>query len=522
MVDETRKPVLQDHIAVKRKLVPPLVHGLGGKLSQYSWTRQLVPEALWIGLIVDHCGYHAARGHCRTLVQVTCAAIGAVEHPPIIKFSAFAELSDTAKKTVSSTIGRDDLEVIRQSLAPLAAITSDHPLAFLGNVEPLPEQNTRFPELLREFYDRNSRAAVLSIALGYELGIDQGKVHVSGHLIEGLIARFKIIDQYPETEEARQAAGYFRASAAMLFMSMNVDEKSFDDDASWVAEFWDSIAGFGPCLLTDTLKDETLDSEDPFEQFVFNYRNAVRADLRARLEKWPLNLNEIEVFEVVTALLCRQANLALDMASAPGVWTPHTAPVLLRAMADVFINLAWILKDPPRRARLFVEDGLGAIKLQIAHHKRALEVTTDPEDLAQLQQMIDVWNGWLAGQRIEAFVEVNLGSWSGTNTRKMAEEAGFIDFYNYVYQPFSSTVHSNWAHVSMFNTLHCQNPAHRWHRGAAIGQASVDPNWLYLASKYLSKTFGHFDLVHKLDLPHAAFNLIAETLPEMTEEAESE
>ena len=107
----------------------------------------------------------------------------------------------------------------------------------------------RFLELLREFYDRNSRAAVLSIALGYELGVNQGKIHVSAHLIDDLIARFKIIDRYPKTEESRRAAGAFRASAAMLFMSMDVDEASFEKDAPWVGVFWDQISGFGPCLL---------------------------------------------------------------------------------------------------------------------------------------------------------------------------------------------------------------------------------------------------------------------------------
>ena len=87
MANETRKPVLQDHLTVKRKLVPPFIHGLGGKLSHYSWTRQLVPEGLWIGLVIDHCGYDAAQEHCRALVQVACASMGAVERPMFVKFS---------------------------------------------------------------------------------------------------------------------------------------------------------------------------------------------------------------------------------------------------------------------------------------------------------------------------------------------------------------------------------------------------------------------------------------------------
>jgi len=189
------------------------------------------------------------------------------------------------------------------------------------------------------------------------------------------------------------------------------------------------------------------------------------------------------------------------------MWSPHSGPITLRAMADVFISLAWILKEPGPRARKFVEDGLGAIKLQLAHQERALETATDPKDIEDMRQMIEVWREWLTMQRMEQFVAVNLGSWSGLNTRKMAEEAGFLDFYNYVYQPFSSVAHSNWSHVSMFNTVFCQNPAHRGHRAPAIGSNEPDAHWLFLAGKYLSKSFGHFDeTIGRADLPHDALD----------------
>lgn len=135
MTNETRKPVLQDHVAVKRKLVPSFLHKLGGKLSQYSWTRQLVPEALWLGLVIDYCGYEAARGHCRALGQAARTAMNGAECPMFVKFSTFAELSDAAKEAIISTLDQVSLKAIRRSLAPLAAVIPDHPLAFLGKVD---------------------------------------------------------------------------------------------------------------------------------------------------------------------------------------------------------------------------------------------------------------------------------------------------------------------------------------------------------------------------------------------------
>lgn len=508
MVGNERKAVLQDHVAVKGKLVPPFVHRLGGRMSPYSWTRQLVPEAIWIGLAVDHLGYEGAQQLCRAIGRAASQAAGGAETPAFIKLSSFTKLSATAKASMLSSLNAKILGGIREALRPLAAVTPDHPLSFLTIERAASDKGERFAKLLREFYDRNSRTAVLSMAIGYDLGLDQGKVHVASHLIDDLAQKFSVIGHYPDTEEARNAAGSFRASASMLFLAMRMDGR-FEEDAPWVHSFWEQIAGFGPCLFEDTLQDELVESDDPLEQFVFGFRNAVRADLQARLDNWPLDLNDVDAYEVVAALLSRQATLVMEMASSPGVWTQHVAPILLRAIADVFIGLAWILKDPQARARRFVEDGLGAIKLQIAHHQRQLEGYTDPEGAETHRQMIEVWGDWLSSQRIEALVEVNLkGTWSGMTTRKMAEEADCIDFYNYVYQPFSGVAHSNWAHVSMFNSVHCQNPAHRGHRLGAIAPPIRDANWLFLASKYLRKTFAHFDQMQGLELPQQAFEFM--------------
>lgn len=506
MSKKPRKPVLGDHVPVKRKLIPPFVSAFGGKLAQYSWTRQLVPEALWLGLVIDRFGYAEAREICRSLVLASHGAFRGEPTPLFVKASAYGSLDAETKATITGELDELTLVRIKAALRPLRQVSIDHPLAFLDDGAALePDAAQRLPAILQEFYDRHGRLAVLSLALAYELGLAQGKIHVAPHLVDELNQAFAVIGDFPTTEASEGAAGRFRAAAPMLFMTPLEDGGGFREDDSWVGRFWDGIAGFGPCLFEDTFEDEEGEDGDTIEAFVRGFRNAVRTDLRARLREWRLNLNEIEAFEVIAALLSRQATLAIEFAAAPSMWTPHSGPVTLRAMADVFITTAWILRDRAPRASKFVEDGLGAIKLQIAHQERALE-TAAPEDAVELQVMIDGWREWLTMQRMEQFVEVNLGSWSGLNTRKMAEEAGFLDFYNYVYQPFSGVAHSNWAHVSMFNAVFCQNPAHRGHRSPAMAPAEPDAHWLFLAAKYLNKTLKHFDdTVGLVDLPSDAF-----------------
>ncbi|SRR5260370_12900418 len=114
-----------------------------------------------------------------------------------------------------------------------------------------------------------------------------------------------------------------------------------------------------------------------------DFANAARAELDARWRAWTLDLSKTEVHEVVGALLARQVTLARTVISNPGTWTPHAAPVLLRAMADVRISLEWILGSPDERAQRFIEYGLGQMKLEMEHRKAVLDPSDpDPDQVA--------------------------------------------------------------------------------------------------------------------------------------------
>lgn len=236
-------------------------------------------------------------------------------------------------------------------------------------------------------------------------------------------------------------------------------------------------------------------------ELVHNYEQGVGNEFNARWEIWPIDASNPGPSEVLIGLLHRQYTLALGIATNPGVWTIDLAPNLLRSMVEVHIWMAWILKDPSSRAKQFIEDGLGKEKLVIKH--RTDELNAQGMD-SEKDMALEFSKAWIESHMYSFFIDVNLsGSWSGLDTRKMAEEAGCIDFYRFTYPMYSATVHNTWNHIGKYDLTICNNPLHGQHRIPTPMQMQIDPEFFFLAAKYLDKTFKLIDVaLHtEIDLP---------------------
>lgn len=490
----SKSGILGDHKRVKRKLIPPLLAVFGDAYSPYSWANEIVPEIFWISLLLKKFGVKKGTEIALRFIELTREISIENNHLPFIFISNYMAISSKDRENIASKINDTLLENLSYGLEKLNEICEDHALKFiLSNCQPAASSHINDAKLiLAELYDRYSSLSTFSMASVQYIGMRIGKVRHTNDLFKKRMQDFKEIEHYPNTEESKMAGASFRASIPMFLLANDNTVKSFH--AEWLEYFWESISMFGDCSTDFKIEYEEIQADDdPLENIIIRYRNSVKHDFNVRIENWKLNLNEIEVYEVVGALFSRQAILSLEIAGSPNIWTPHSGPLFLRSMADVYIILAWILKDPINRAKKFVDDGLSANKLQLAHRKKELETCDNDFDRKNLSKIIQYLESWIASQRIVDLIEVNLGSWSGLNTRNMALEAGCIDFYNYVYQPFSQAVHSNWAHISEKNMVYCDNPAHRYHKIPTIIEIEPDFYYLKLAAKYFGKTLKLWD-----------------------------
>jgi hypothetical protein len=232
--------------------------------------------------------------------------------------------------------------------------------------------------------------------------------------------------------------------------------------------------------------------DDDFIGLLQSIDEKIRQELRLRCEAYVPDFHMPEVFNVLTALLARQATLAIELISAPQLWNGHSAPLFLRAMADVHITLAWILLDPQARSQQYIDHGLGQAVLEVEHRKKLME-SIDSAHIAELGLFVEKQRAWIDAQKWNFLVEVNVGAWSGKSTREMAEQAGILDFYNYVYTPFSQCAHSTWYHVGRYNSGPSESPLTRLLWTPQIAESESDVSNLKLVAKYLDKSFDAFD-----------------------------
>jgi hypothetical protein len=229
---------------------------------------------------------------------------------------------------------------------------------------------------------------------------------------------------------------------------------------------------------------------DSLEGLITNYVAAARADLASRWTAWQVDIAAPRKDQVLGALLARQVTLATQLAGSPGVWNQHAAPLFFRAMVDLHITAAWILKDPEERSRTFLLHGLGQEKLYLEHRRNEiLESGEKPEDDEQLSLLED----WIDEQQHAHLLEVNVGSWSGLDVRTMADETGLLRLYRLAYAPWSASAHSMWNHIGKFNVVPCRNPLHRFHRVPAVPHLPTDVGCLVQAAGLLQDTFALFD-----------------------------
>jgi hypothetical protein len=228
------------------------------------------------------------------------------------------------------------------------------------------------------------------------------------------------------------------------------------------------------------------------QKLIENFVRETESELNQRWTNWKIDFKQLEAHEVIGALMARQVTLVKYLAPNPSLRNRDVAPLFLRPMTEVYLNLGWIFESPTERSRTFILHGLGQMKLRVEHLKAAHK-SVSAEQSQIFTESVESAERWIDSQQYGFLTEVNLGNWAELNQRKMAEEIGELDFYNYCYTPYSAGIHSMWHHIGVYNLKRCENPLHQFHKVPHLPLFDADAHFLILAGKYLQMVFDLFD-----------------------------
>lgn len=452
-----RKKVLSDHKQVGKKFIPPA--------AQYGWTELhyvewILPEIIWIGYFTKLFGAKKGIELVTTFIE-TCYFLRDWGFLP-----EFSLLSNYGKLTPEEWLKiRKKLKAKGIFLECLDAFTPFVRCYPTGNpfTNLFDESKTTAPsesdialtrEVVSSVFDRRSKEACIVQSVVFRIDLKVGKHQVP---VDYPYSNFDVLIDAFESEYAKDVAAHVRMHINSTYQFYS---KQMGD--AWARYFWNRGKELVP-LKSNNQPPEIPGEEKlhPVVKFGLNYEKYAWGVVDAIWSQLPVDIYESEFAEVIGALLARQCNLAVKIAKIPDLWDFHAGPLFLRPMTDCLITAAWIMKDRTERARNFILYGLGQEKLEIEHLRSVLNEQVG-EEKTRLEQRIAVQEMWLNNQHYSFLQYVDIGSWSGISTRKMAEEADLLNLYNFAYTSWSHAAHGTWNHIGKYDALPSSEPLHKY------------------------------------------------------------
>ncbi|MCV9878272.1 DUF5677 domain-containing protein [Brenneria izbisi] len=435
---KNRTPLL-DHKKIGSELHPAfsqLKTSLGEKMIFSSWSNERLPEMLWAAIIRVINEQDYAISEFRRVISFVS------KHPDKEKMS---DLSLTGISKLDDSL-RDEFLCYLLS-KPITASALTVLLIFKGLpareswLKFLPDEEPNLDLLMVAVgmcFPHQSQEATDCRWLKVMLQIVSGKLHVPKEMIESWIT-------YPYEGDLR----IIRPSIRSCEMTCN---PMMGQDLAWAKEFWDSAWRNTPCL--DLIRESETSDAVPCCSLVDI------STIQNKLEKHWIDTHsttEIDAKHDGTFGIAFYTLTILSEIVSSNIRTGILARLGLRTILESHINLRYLaLKDDKELWSKWRTYGAGQAKLNALK----FDELVDPPRFINSEILESI-----AGEDLwEEFINIELGSWSGADLRKLSASTGLKSVYDQYYSWSSTYSHGTWGAIRevCFNT--CGNPLHRLHR----------------------------------------------------------
>ncbi len=422
---------LRGHTRQGKKLLPPLA--MMDRVQPVSWMNDRLPEMIWASLVHASAGREIALGFFRRCIQfigehdqgsdlhdVTLTGLAAAEPQLLRDFISFLTSEPAAGEALATLRLFDSLpaRAIWDELLPDTLPDSDLLMTAVGST--LWHQSDTATDLrwLR----------VMAQVVG-------GKVHIP-------------------REMAEEWFGYSGQPgvSASIRSAETASDPTVLVDLSWPNAFWEEGWKKTPCLEISESRATgvALDEVVPRQRI-----SEILGKLDAHWEKTLPTTGVDAKHDAVFGMAFYSLRI-LDELMGIGIGPSVLGRLGLRVIAEVRVNLSYLLSEDSQdlwkgwRSYGAGQAKLGSLKFDEIEPPKHI-------DLRSVERIAneDLW---------EEFVPIDLGSWSGSDLRKLSEKTQLKDVYDKHCLWTSGYAHGMWGPIreSCYET--CVNPLHRLHR----------------------------------------------------------
>ena len=460
---KNRTPLLS-HKKVGKELQSGFAQ-ISDKITFSSWSNERLPEMLWAAIIRVIADQDYAISEFRRVISFVA------DHEQKEQLS---ELTISAISNLDEPLREDFIQHLLANPATASALTvltlfeklpaRDSWLKFLPDVEPdidilMMAVGMCLPHQSQEATDCRWLKVMLQVV--------SGKFHAPREMVEQWV-------NYPYEGDMRSIRPSIRASE----MNQNPFIKQ---DLTWANDFWNSAWHNTPCLTLPTVKEDDNESVDFTSEDIAKLRSKLEEHWHQTHSTTAIDAKHDGVFGIAFYVLT-----ILDEMMGSGVNTGILGRLALRTILESHINLRYLLtKSDDELWKKWRTYGAGQAKLNALRFDELMDApkfinTQTIEGIAGE----DLW---------EEFINIDLGSWSGSDLRKMSEKAAVKPAYDKFYSWTSGYSHVTWGAIRETSFKTCGNPLHRLHR---YPKKSLLPDTLHDAVSLVNEVLSDLSIAY--------------------------
>ena len=448
--------------------------GLGVGLQLSSWSKNWLPEYLWIGLIIYKLGRKKGLEQLYHIIEILDDKELCI--PQLSKISMLPkEKRRLFWDVVFSYVSENNLSSL--SLVITSDIDSELYYRCFDFSVSIDDNLSDLMEIIKQcsrFHDELTTDICFIVDWFY---IKSGRLHISSQL--DMLP--EALSQYYKFSHEEEIMRTYRPIIRSTFQGVT----PLDSDKSWSRKIWIRLGEISECnplvieWEANNKMEYYLEAKD-----VIEYISATNEDKKMD--------TKYSVIMGITSYIFKLYSEIVEK----GLFNDISGRIVFRSMIEAYINLKYIMLQEAEVEDIydrFKAYGIGKIKLIMAKlREEKYRVSNEAQMDEKLLELL------VNEDMDEMFVQMSLGFFDRTNINKKFSECGEQMLYEIFYEYGTNYAHAFWGAIRESTMLICDNPSHDYHAVPDYDKKqnlkSIDADCTMIMKKVFSQIAEYIDL----------------------------